>query len=109
MAEFTTEQIELVWQKAIVVTNNNPDVFRKDYAGAWIRKDQYGKRDTDYGWEIDHCKPESLGGTNDLGNLYPLHWRNNVKKDNDYPEWKTIITSEGINNIEEEMNWYIKE
>ena len=109
MAEFTSEQIEQVWQKALIAPNNNPNVFRKDYAGAWIRRDQYGDRNAVYGWEIDHCKPESLGGTDDLANLYPLHWRNNVKKNNDYPEWQTILTSEGVNNVEKESSWFIKE
>ena len=28
------------------------DVWRKDYAGAWIKKSDYGNCDSDYGWEI---------------------------------------------------------
>ena len=107
MANFTKNQIEQVWQKAKVVSNNNPDLFRQDYAGAWIRRDLYGNRESKYGWEIDHCKPVSKGGTDDLGNLYPLHWRNNQKKGNDYPNWKTIITSNGNQNLEMERSWYI--
>lgn len=54
---FTDEEIKKVWEKATKQPNNNPDVFRKDYAGAWIRRDDYGKRDKPYGWEIDHLKP----------------------------------------------------
>lgn len=35
---FTKEEIEATWKKAVIQPNNNPDVFRKDYAGAWIKK-----------------------------------------------------------------------
>lgn len=107
MSEFSDEQIEQVWQKAKVTANNNPDVFRQDYAGAWIRRDQYGKRYEKYGWEIDHCLPESMGGSNHISNLYPLHWRNNASKGDDYPSWKTILTSMGNKNVEEEKGWHI--
>ena len=109
MADFSEDIIEQVWQRAKIVANNNPDVFRQDYAGAWIRRDQYGQRDTIYGWEIDHCKPISKDGDDSIGNLYPLHWRNNQKKGDDFPNWKTILTSEGVQNVEKEKNWYIQQ
>lgn len=107
MANYTEEQIEQVWQKARIVANNNPNVFRQDYAGAWIRRDQYKDRDAKYGWEIDHCLPESKGGTDDLSNLYPLHWRNNVSKGNNYPSWETVLSSEGNKNVKETIAWHI--
>lgn len=62
MADFSDDIIEQVWQRAKIVANNNPDVFRQDYAGAWIRRDQYGQKNAKYGWEIDHCKPVSKNG-----------------------------------------------
>ena len=108
MANFSDEIVETVWRKAKIVPNNNPDLFRQDYAGAWIRRDLYGNKNSKYGWEIDHCEPISKGGTDDLENLYPLHWRNNQKKSDDYPNWKTILTSDGIQNIEKEISWYIQ-
>lgn len=107
MANYTEEQIEQVWQKARIVANNNPNVFRQDYAGAWIRRDQYGNRNAKYGWEIDHCLPESQGGTDDLSNLYPLHWQNNASKGNNYPSWQTVISSEGNKNIGATIDWHI--
>jgi 5-methylcytosine-specific restriction endonuclease McrA len=107
MANISDEVIEQVWQKAQIVSNNNPNVFRKDYAGAWIRRDQYGRRDLPYGWEVDHCRPLAMGGSDDLSNLYPLHWRNNQRKGNDYPNWKTAITSEGVKNVEVEKGWHM--
>lgn len=107
MATFTEQQIEQVWQKASKAPNNNPNVFRQDYAGAWIKRDQYGHRDAKYGWEIDHCKPESKGGSDDIDNLYPLHWRNNASKGDEFPTWKTVMSSEGNKNVEKEKHWHI--
>ena len=104
---FTEEEKELVWEKAFIQEGNNSNVFRKDYAGAWIRKDQYGNRTSPYGWEIDHIKPLSADGTYDLDNLIPLHWRNNDHKSDNYPEWQTIVSSQGTSNIDKLQSWYV--
>lgn len=34
MADFSDEIVEAVWKKASIQQNNDPNVFRKDYAGA---------------------------------------------------------------------------
>jgi hypothetical protein len=60
--------------------------YKRDTCGALIRKDDYGS-ETAYGWEIDHIKPVSQGGTDDLDNLQPLHWENNRHKGENYPDW----------------------
>jgi len=39
----------------------------------------YGRRDSEYGWEIDHRHPAGLGGSNSLANLRALHWRANSR------------------------------
>lgn len=106
---FTKDEIDAIWEKAVKQPNNNPDVFRKDYAEAWIRREDYGKRDKSYGWEIDHLKPLSKNGTNDLDNLYPVHWKNNEKKGDDYPKWQTAISSRDNQNVEEIKNWKVDE
>ncbi len=108
MTDFSEDLIEQVWQKAQIVPNNNPDIFRKDYAGAWIRRDLYGQRNAKYGWEVDYCKPISKGGTDELRNLYPLHWKNKQEKGNSYPKWNTILTSDGVNNVEKVKSWFIQ-
>lgn len=100
--------INIVWQKAIVDGSPNPDLIRKDYAGAWIRKEDYGKQ-TDFGWQVDHLRPVSKGGTDDLDNLFPLHWRNNLSKSSDYPRWTTEMSSDGAVNVEQSKYWKTNE
>ena len=104
----TEELIEAVWQKAQVIPDNNPNEFRQDYAGAWIRRDDYGKN-TIYGWTIDHICPRSKGGTDEIGNLVPLQHQNSFMKADHYPPWQTAVSSDGILNVEIVRNWYVKQ
>lgn len=104
MGQFSYTVIQQVWEKAQPVDGNDPNIWRKDYAGAWIRKDLYGT-DTQYGWEIDHLNPISKGGSDNINNLYPLHWKNNRTKADNYPNFQTAITSNGVQNIESQQSW----
>jgi len=74
---WSEEMIQKVWEKAKKVENFNPDEWRKDECGAWIGRNKYGNRDSQYGWEIDHISPD---GADILSNLRPLQWENNVDK-----------------------------
>lgn len=100
------ELIEAVWRKAQPVPNNNPNVFRQDYAGAWIRREDFGKG-TLYGWAIDHILPKSMGGTDDIDNLIPVQHVNNMMRANRYPRWQTKVTASGNLNEECIRNWYV--
>lgn len=75
---FNDDVIQKVWEKGKTVPNYDSRLVRKDQCDAWIKRYDYGNRDSDYGWEIDHIKPVSQGGTDDLYNLRPLQWQNNV-------------------------------
>lgn len=105
--KLTEEEINAVWEKAKIVPNNDPAIFRQDYAGAWIRKDLYGSTESEYGWQVDHLLPLSKDGTYELSNMYPLQWRNNEQKGDDYPNWETAMTAEGVHNVEQVRNWYV--
>ena len=69
-----------VWMKGYADSHYDPSIYRTDRYGLWMRYGDYGNRDSDYGWEIDHIVPVSRGGSDSLLNLQPLHWRNNAKK-----------------------------
>jgi len=78
----TADTIIRVWQKGSVVIGVDSDAWRKDECTAWIGRDNYGEADRElgFGWEIDHVKPVSEGGGDELSNLRPLHWGNNRGK-----------------------------
>lgn len=91
------EIIQQVWEKGKIVSGNDPDVCRKDQCGAWICRKYYGNRESQYGWEIDHIKPESEGGGDELSNLRPLQWENNARKQEG--RLTCPVTASGKNNI----------
>ncbi len=103
---FTDNKIQSVWEKATKVDNYDENLYRKDLAGAWIKRDQYGQENS-FGWEIDHVYPESKGGTDDLLNLRPMQWENNRTKHDDFPSYKTSITSEGNKNVSKQKSYTI--
>lgn len=90
-------------------------MFRKDCCGAWIKRDQYNNRDSDFGWEVDHIYPESLlkerGASDeeikDIRNLRPMNWRNNVSKGINYPIYKSYVTAENNKNVEREEEYEV--
>lgn len=90
---WSDETIQKVWEKAHTVPGFDPAVWRKDDCKAWIYRRSYGMR-SDYGWEIDHINPN---GGDDLSNLRPLHWRNNVAKSDG--RLKCVVTSKGRENV----------
>jgi hypothetical protein len=69
------------WLKADTILGEDSSSVRCDVYGRIIRYREYGKT-TEFGWEIDHHWPVSLGGTNANQNLRALHWRSNrIKSD----------------------------
>ena len=65
---FSTNKIQQVWEKGVIVKGYDPSKWRKDFAGAWIRRDLYGIGH-EYGWAIDHLRPRVAGGSDDIENL----------------------------------------
>lgn len=70
------KKIEAVWNKARRVPKKDPKNYRKDAYGNVIFRGSYGK-DSPMGWELDHIKPKSRGGSNHTVNLQALSTRVN--------------------------------
>jgi 5-methylcytosine-specific restriction endonuclease McrA len=77
---FTLETRNKVWAKGSVIQNYDSKIWRRDKCGRAMKWSEYGNRNSDYGWEIDHINPVSNNGTDDLSNLQPLYWKNNSDK-----------------------------
>jgi hypothetical protein len=95
---FTDEIIEKVWEKGTIVPSYDNKKFRKDQCEAWIIRDQYGNRNSVYGWKIDHITSVANNGGDELSNLRPLQWQNNVLTSDG--RLKCKITSNEDKNVE---------
>lgn len=67
-----------VFEKGAIIAGFDANVWRRDQFGNAIQFSQHGNRNSEYGWEIDHIVAVSLGGSDHMSNLRPLHWRVNA-------------------------------
>jgi 5-methylcytosine-specific restriction endonuclease McrA len=93
---WSEDTIQKVWEKGKIVANNDKDVWRKDECGAWIGRQYYGNRSSTYGWEIDHITSSDHGGSDNLSNLRPLQWENNLSKSSG--RLVCAVTADGTSN-----------
>ena len=84
--EWTEATISTMWHQAEKTGNRNPFIWRRDKCGAYIKLDEFGNRQSEYGWEIDHKTAVANGGGDELSNLQPLNWKNNNTK-SDIVNW----------------------
>ena len=81
-----------VWEKGHLVPGYDPRYCRQDDYGTLIYRYDYGNRRSRYGWEKDHIILKSEGGSDELLNLRPLHWYNNViRQNNDFAQVRSRI------------------
>lgn len=85
LKEANNDLVGKIWGKGRVIQRYDQNVWRYDICGKPIRFSDHGNTDSEYGWEIDHIYPSSLGGSDDIDNLQPLQWENNREKGDQYP------------------------
>lgn len=79
----TQQQIDFVWNLAPTSAGEDPAKVRRCgcRCGKKIVKSQR-TRDKDHAWEVDHTFPHSKGGSDNIANWKPLHWKCNAAKSN---------------------------
>lgn len=82
---FGQTTVGAVWRKGAEVSGYDPNTWRKDSCGRLIKFQDYGNTNSKNGWEVDHIKPVSKGGSDDLSNLQPLQWELNRDKGDSHP------------------------
>ncbi len=70
--------VQHIWEKGQQIAGLDPSLWRQDVFGSIINRGDYGKRNSHYGWEIDHITPTSQGGADTWLNARPLNWLNNA-------------------------------
>ena len=75
----TKLQIEKAWNNARAIRGRDPDKFRQDPHGNTMNRSSCGQ-DTSQGWEVDHIKPASRGGSDATVNLQALNTETNREK-----------------------------
>lgn len=75
------KEIDDVWSKAKAIPGKDPDQYRQDPYGNPMYKPSYGKA-SEMGWEIDHIKPSSKGGSDAIQNKQALNTSVNRSKGN---------------------------
>lgn len=85
--QWTESTKTAVWEKGVFIEGYDAGKWRRDKCGHAIEWNQFGNRQSEYGWEIDHIYPVAKGGDDAFGNLQPLYWKHNAEK-SDSLDWK---------------------
>lgn len=83
----------IVWQSGRVMPEAEPSVWRQDACGAWMRRDQFGREGSEFGWRIENV---SGGGPDIPENFRPFHWRNRFDAANNRPHCRVTADRSGV-------------
>lgn len=117
MCKYDDKMKLAIWEKASAIKGYDSNLYRQDACGAWMIFDEYQNRDSIYGWEVDHIYPMSKLKTagvpqneiDDIRNLRPLNWKNNLSKDADYPSYRAVCVADNNINIDTEKELIVNQ
>lgn len=72
---------QYLWQRAKPILGYDSNIWRLDFAGRTIRWNDYGNRNSSYGWEFGHIVAKADGGSDFYTNLQAEHWQTNMDKE----------------------------
>jgi len=110
--EFTEEIKREIWNKGIIDDKYPSERVRKDACGAFILYEDFGNRNSIFGWEFDHIFPASKLREKGIAeelidnpvNLRPLNWKNNASKGSSYPFYTACLVADDKNATNIESN-----
>lgn len=91
--KWTPETLRQVWERGRVLPEADPSLWRQDACGAWMRRDQFGRERSEFGWKIERV---SAGGADTPENLRPFHWRNRPDLANGRPHCTVTADRSGV-------------
>lgn len=91
---YEREVVDRIWATAHAVPGNDAELWRKDEYGAWIYRLDYGRRHSEFCWEIYDPAPGLRGSG--LSALRPLQWMNYL--DRIASSTQSRITADGLRN-----------
>jgi hypothetical protein len=75
---YERELIQSVWEFAEIVPGNDPEIWRKDEFGDWIYRFDYGRRSSEFGWEI--FDPGVGRHAQGVYAMRPMQWRSYIRQ-----------------------------
>lgn len=76
LVQHTDHYINNVWERARVIPNFDPAMYRKDIYGAWIKREEYGQNSVNLslGWSI--ITLQTAEQDSDKEQHIPVQWQN---------------------------------
>lgn len=75
---YERELIQSVWEFAEIITGNDPEIWRKDEFGDWIYRFDYGRRSSEFGWEI--FDPGVGRHAQGVYAMRPMQWQSYIRQ-----------------------------
>ena len=99
--KLSEQLIQRVWEKGRASTDISSDLWREDECGAWIRRADYGKTDSDFGWKIVNV---TSGSPDAPEALRPFHHRNGYDVANHQAQRRVTADRTGLATFEHSLD-----